>query len=95
MRPLLVPAIAAILAPGVPAAAAVSACELAPASLRSLAAMSDAASARKAEDHIRFGEMLCTEQKPVEADRRFRLAAKDLGADLDRILQPTAPLADR
>lgn len=76
-----------------PASAATEICEAAPASLRSLAAMSDASSARKAEGNISVGEALCAERNPAEADKKFRRAARDLGLDLDAVLAPKLTLA--
>ena len=87
MRTLLALVLAATI-PALPAAAAAGACETAPASLRSLAAMSDAQSARKAEQDIERGEALCNARNRQEAARRFARAARTLGTSLEVALAP-------
>ena len=93
MRTLFALAFTVAMVSAMPASAATEICEAAPASLRSLAAMSDANSARKAEGNISVGEALCAARNPTEADKRFRRAARDLGIDLDAALAPTLTLA--
>lgn len=93
MRPLLALAFTIAMAAAMPASAATEMCGAAPASLRSLAAMSDAGSARKAEGNISVGEALCAARNPAEADKKFRRAARDLGFDLDAVLAPKLTLA--
>lgn len=86
MRRIAILALLAASMSAAPSAAATEPCATAPASLRVMAAMADAGTARRAETDISSGEALCAVRQPAAADRKFRLAARALGISLEAVL---------
>lgn len=90
---LIAMAVMAAVAAYTPATAAVETCAAAPTALRALAAKAEPDVARKAERNISLGVALCNARNPAEASRKFKLAAKELGTNLETALTPAAQSA--
>lgn len=88
--PLAIALSAGAMFAAAPVAAQSTACDVAPAKLRAMAATADATVQGKAMRNITLGEALCEARNRADAAKKFNLAAKALGTDLATVMAGTS-----